>query len=559
MKKFFNILLLCLFIAPFLHSQEGIDVWTTNTTTIGRVFGMVIDESNQSIMYAGGLDQGVNKTTNGGLNWTQVNSGLTSILVQAIAISKNNPQYLYAGTAGGANAGVYKTTNGGTLWTQVNTGITETISVQALMVHPDNPSIAWCTIFTGAADAVNGIYKTTDGGANWFVSNNGIGTIKNFLSLAMSPTDPNTIYAGSSFLVTGSTGPSAIYKSTNGGTNWVLSSTGLPTDPTEINPIRTMQVSTADPNIVVAGLFMNTVNGGFYLSTDAGASWVKKHNGLPSATGTLIRSSAIRPVLTNQFFVGLDRSTFTDIGVFITTDGGDNWSSFNGGTMLNTYGIRALVFNSTGNHTLFAGVATATGQGVYELTFSFIPVELVSFSAEVLAGNVSLSWITASELNNYGFQIERRNAESGEWMNIGFVNGNGSSTEMRYYSFSDNSVPVGKYFYRLKQLDFSGSYEYSDEVEVTILEVLNDFTLNQNYPNPFNPSTKISFSIPQNGFTSLKVYDVLGNEVANIIEGVLSEGNYDIQFNASGLSSGIYFYSLTSGEFTKTLKMILSK
>ena len=170
-----------------------------------------------------------------------------------------------------------------------------------------------------------------------------------------------------------------------------------------------------------------------------------------------------------------------------------------------------------------------------------------------------MSWITATELNNYGFQIERRNSESNEWTNIGFVNGNGSSTETQYYSFSDNSVPVGKYFYRLKQLDFSGSFEYSSEVEVTILEVLNDFTLNQNYPNPFNPSTKISFSIPQNGFTTLKVYDVLGNEVANIIEGELSEGSYDIQFNASGLSSGIYFYSLTSGEFTKTMKMILSK
>ncbi len=123
------------------------------------------------------------------------------------------------------------------------------------------------------------MYKTTDGGANWFPIINGIGAIKNFLSLAMSPADPNTIYAGSSFQVATSTGPSAIYKSTDGGANWVLSSTGLPTDPTEINPIRTMQVSSANPNVVIASLFMNTANGGFYLSTDAGASWTKKHNG----------------------------------------------------------------------------------------------------------------------------------------------------------------------------------------------------------------------------------------------------------------------------------------
>jgi len=564
MKKFFNILFLYVFIAPFIFAQEGVDIWTTTTTTIGRVYGMDIYQLNQDVMYACGLDQGVNRSTDGGLTWSAVNNGLLNTQVQAIALPKDHPigQFvIYAGTAPGANDGVYKTTNGGDSWTRIVNGIAEpagTLGVQALLVLPD-PNIVYCTIFNATANATNGIYKTTDGGANWFPIVNGIGAIKNFLALAMSPADPNTIYAGTSFDPITSTGPSAIYKSTDGGANWVLSSNGLPTDPTEINPVRVIQVSEDNPNIVAAGLFMNTVNGGFYLSTDAGASWAKKHNGLPSATGTLIRSLAIRPVLTNQYFVGLDRSTPTDIGVFITTDGGDNWSSFNSGTMLNTYGVRALVFNTTGNHTLFAGCGTATGQGVYEYTFSFVPVELVSFSAEVVSGQVNLSWITATEINNYGFEIERRNAESEVYSNIGFVNGNGNSTEMRYYSFSDNSVPVGKYFYRLKQLDFSGTFEYSSEVEVSILEVLNDFTLNQNYPNPFNPSTRISFIIPQSGYTTLKIFDVLGNEVANIIEGELNAGSYELQFDASGLSSGIYFYSLTSGEFTKTMKMILSK
>ena len=185
----------------------------------------------------------------------------------------------------------------------------------------------------------------------------------------MSPTDPNTIYAGSSFQVATSTGPSAIYKSTDGGANWVLSSTGLPTDPTEINPIRTMQVSTANSNVVIAGLFMNTANGGFYLSTDAGASWTKKHNGLPTDVGTLIRSSAIDLYSVINFMLGLDRATPTNIGVWMTTDGGDNWVAFNGGTMLEYIWNTRIVFNSTGNHTLFAGCGTATGQGVYEYTF----------------------------------------------------------------------------------------------------------------------------------------------------------------------------------------------
>ena len=562
MKKRLNILFLFLVLVPFIHSQDGIDIWTTSTTSIGRIYAMMIDENNPSTLYAGGLDQGIWKTTNSGTNWNQINNGLTNTQVQAMALCKNSSQVLYVGTAPGANDGVYKSTDGGGSWTRVVNGIAEpagTLGVQALLVHPTNPNIAYCTIFNAAANATNGIYKTTDGGANWFPIINGIGAIKNFLALAMSPADPNTIYAGSSFDPTTSTGPSAIYKSTDAGANWVLSSTGLPTATTDINPIRTIQVSSANPNVVIATLFMNTVNGGFYLSTNAGANWTKKQTGLPVDIGQNMRSSAIRPLFENQFFVGMDGAD--SLGVWATTNGGNNWFSFNNGTMLNTYVIRGLVFSSAGNHTLYAGRASTTANlgGVYDYTFSFVPVELVSFSAEVFSSDVTLSWITASELNNYGFQVERRNAESNEWNNIGFVNGNGSSTEIQYYSFSDNSVSVGKYFYRLKQLDFSGSFEYSNEVEVTILEVLNDFTLNQNYPNPFNPSTRISFIIPQNGYTTLKVFDVLGNEVATIIESDLSQGSYELLFDASGLSSGIYFYSLTSGEFSKTMKMILSK
>jgi len=562
MKKHFNILFLFLVLVPFIHSQDGIDIWTTSTTTIGRVYAMAIDENSPSTVYACGLDQGVWKTTNSGGNWTQINNGLTNTQAQAIALCKNSSQVLYVGTAPGANDGVYKSTDGGGSWTRVVNGIAEpvgTLGVQALMVHPTNPNIAYCTIFNGAANATNGLYKTTDGGANWSAIINGIGTIKHFLSLAMSPADPNTIYVGSSFDVTTSTGPSAIYKSTDAGANWVLSSTGLPTATTDINPIRTMQVSSANPNVVIATLFMNAATGGFYLSNNAGANWTKKQNGLPVDLRSNMRSSAIRPLFDNQFYVGLDG--VDSMGVWGTTNGGNNWFDFNGGTMLNTYVVRALVFNPTGNHTLFAGRASTTANlgGVYEYTFSFVPVELVSFSAEVVSGTVNLSWITATEINNYGFEVERRNAETEVWSNVGFINGNGSSTEMHYYSFADNSVSVGKYFYRLKQLDFSGSYEYSGEVEVTILEALNDFSLNQNYPNPFNPSTRIAFSIPNSSFVTLKVFDILGNEISTLVNRELTSGSYEVEFVAKDVPSGVYFYSLTAGDFTKTLKMILSK
>jgi hypothetical protein len=152
------------------------------------------------------------------------------------------------------------------------------------------------------------------------------------------------------------------------------------------------------------------------------------------------------------------------------------------------------------------------------------------------------------------------------WENIGFVNGNGTTTETQSYSFTDNNLNSGKYIYRLKQIDFDGAFEYSNEVEV-IINAPEKFELSQNYPNPFNPSTKISYSIPnviasetkQSALTTLKVYDVLGNEVAILVNEVQSSGNYEVTFNASLLSSGVYFYKLQAGSFVETKKMILMK
>ncbi len=559
MKKFLNIFFLFVVLVPFINSQDGIDIWTTTTNAVGNVWAIVIDPSNQNIMYSGSNNLGVYKTTNAGTNWNQMNTGLLNTQVQALAICSGSPQYLYAGTAPGTNAGVYKSTDGGANWIQVNNGISEAIGVQALMVHPNDPNTAWVAIFVATSDAINGLYKTTDGGANWFPITNGIGTIKNFLCFAMSPVDPNTIYAGSSFQVSGSTGPSAIYKSTNGGANWFLSSNGLPNATTDINPIRTMQVSALNPNVVIATLFMNTVTGGFYVSTDAGANWTKKHNGLPSDIGQNMRSSAIRPLFDNQFYVGMDGAD--SLGVWATTDGGNNWFGFSGGTLLNTFVIRALAFNSTGNHTLYAGCSSTNGAGIYEYTFSFIPVELVSFSADVYSNDVVLSWITATETNNYGFEILRSLNDGNQiWETIGFVAGNGTSSEFRNYSFTDFNVAAGNYLYRLKQLDYGGNYSLLKIVEVNVLPPDN-YLLMQNYPNPFNPNTRIAFNIPKSAHTILRVTDVIGNVVATLLDGVIPPGSYELDFDATsihgGLPSGVYFYTLQAGDFSITKKMML--
>jgi len=186
-----------------------------------------------------------------------------------------------------------------------------------------------------------------------------------------------------------------------------------------------------------------------------------------------------------------------------------------------------------------------------------VPVELINFSVKVQETEVVLEWITATELNNLGFEIERRNVDQG-WQNVGFVPGHGTTTEKQFYQFEDQPEINGKYKYRLKQIDYDGTFEYSDEVAVEYIQQFT-FKLEQNYPNPFNPTTKIKYSIPQNGFVTLSVFNSVGERVALLEEGMKEAGNYEMDFNGRNLPSGIYFYCLSSGEFTKTNKMILIK
>jgi hypothetical protein len=215
--------------------------------------------------------------------------------------------------------------------------------------------------------------------------------------------------------------------------------------------------------------------------------------------------------------------------------------------------IRTLIVNSTSY--LFAGSVFG---GVFKSINSTIPVNLTSFTVIYLKNNVQLNWSTATELNNYGFEIERSTNKS-DWRLIGFREGRGTTTEPQNYSFTDNLFGESshKLYYRLKQIDYDGSFEYSDVVEVDIAPT--EFYLSQNYPNPFNPTTKIKFTISDLRFTTLKVYDVLGREVTTLVNEEKQPGVYEVEFNAGNLASGIYYYQLKAGEFLETKKMILTK
>ncbi len=211
-----------------------------------------------------------------------------------------------------------------------------------------------------------------------------------------------------------------------------------------------------------------------------------------------------------------------------------------------------------GSHMLYA--TPLTNAQMFKLgmdtSWTVVPVELSSFIVSANGLIVSLNWNTASETNNNGFEIQKKLVN--KFVTVGFVRGNGTTTEMHNYNFTDKQEKAGKYIYRLKQIDYNGTCEYSKEVEVTVVFGMN-YTLNQNYPNPFNPTTKISYSIPQSGFVQLNVYDALGNVVKTLVNESKDAGYYDIEFNASGLTSGIYFYQIKSCNFSETKKLVIMK
>ena len=191
-----------------------------------------------------------------------------------------------------------------------------------------------------------------------------------------------------------------------------------------------------------------------------------------------------------------------------------------------------------------------------------IPVELNNFTASLSDSKVYLSWETSSETNNLGFYIERRNSSSTEnqtdWIEIGFIEGKGSSTERNFYSFEDQLLNDGTYQYRLRQIDYDGTFKYSNEVEVNLFSI-KSFELSQNYTNPFNPTTTISFQIPEESFISLKVFDAIGTEIETIAEGKYPAGVHEVIFNADKLSSGLYMYRIISGNNELTRKMLVVK
>jgi hypothetical protein len=247
---------------------------------------------------------------------------------------------------------------------------------------------------------------------------------------------------------------------------------------------------------------------------------------------------------------------------------------YKGNLLLGAITFRDILFAAVDSNASLQGITVTGGRlnvynGALAVSNYIVPVELEYLSAENSENGVLLTWITATETNNLGFEIEKLFhpliSEGGEqpeggssWEIVGFVDGYGTTTERKIYSYVDNDIKVGFYNYRLKQIDYDGSFEYSDIANVEV-PAPNEFALMQNYPNPFNPTTNIQYAISSRQIVTLKVFDVLGKEIATLINEEKPAGSYEIDFNANDLPSGIYFYKLQANDFTQTKKMILLK
>ncbi len=217
--------------------------------------------------------------------------------------------------------------------------------------------------------------------------------------------------------------------------------------------------------------------------------------------------------------------------------------------------------SENGNLDFYNGFGEVQPQNI---VINSLPVELTTFTANIYGNNVSLNWQTATEVNNYGFEVERNTPLRGEaegrgvWEKIGFVNGNGNSNSPKNYSCEDKNVSFGKHSYRLKQIDNDGQFQYSNTIEVDFCAP-QKFELSQNYPNPFNPSTTIRFNLPEASIVKLTLYNILGEEMRTLVNEYREAGAHTINFSANESISGIYIYIIEASGLTQTRKMMLIK
>jgi len=518
-------LFLFLFLASFSLQAQWISVSSGLT---GDIWGVDwVDENTAWILDANGA---VARSTDGGL--TFASAGTVGAAAYSIAGLSATTAVVVTGPASGAGA-IFRTTNGGTNWTQVYT------ATGAWFNSVDNLS---ATVLWAQSDPTDGsfhIVKSTDAGATWTLAanrpaapaTNVFGANSSYYSIG------NTLWFGTGG-ASGATLANRVYRSASGVDGpWTFATAA---------------------NQFTGAIAFNSPSGfglvGFWQATNA----------LGRSTDGGLNFTAIAPP------IGLTRGleflpntnigwAATSTGLWRTQDGGTSWDAetlplgFSSSVM-----PKVFVVNANSYKVLVGG-----NLGQLLRFFTVVPVELTSFTASVSGNTVNLNWVTASETNNQGFEVQRKVGADGEFAVVGFKSGMGSTTERVEYTFADiiSSLNADKIYYRLKQIDFGGQFEYSDEVEVNTVFVADAYQLHQNYPNPFNPSTAITFDMPADNFVTISVYNALGQQVTELYSGFTAAGRHTVNFDAAGLTSGIYYAVMKTADnsFRQTVKMSLMK
>ena len=450
----------------------------------------------------------VARTSDGGYTWTEQMSPYSGDINEVVAPS---PEHAIAGCDGG---NVLLTTDGGNNWNLVATGITGTNSdILAIDFVDDN---------FGIVAAYNGtVAKSTDGGASWNI----ISTISGYNPWDMDMVDQ--LYGWVS-----GTGE-RISRTTDGGVTWQQQFA--------VGGLGTYGISFIDRERGIAG----GTGGNTYYTTNGGVNWYPAT--IPPNYTVWGIHFVQSPIL------GTIGMTACASGyVYISTDGGANW------TLQPRYTISTFddIYMTDAAHAWIVG---NSGVILRYLEPANVPVELTNFTANVETNNVILNWLTATELNNKGFEILRQSQNEREWKEIGFVPGRGTTTEITSYTYKDEDLNPGFYNYKIKQIDFDGSHKFYELEETIEISSPFEFNLAQNYPNPFNPTTSIKYTISSRQFVTLKIFDLLGREVTTLINEEKPAGDYEVNFDGSNLPSGVYFYQLKAGSFVQINKMVILK
>ncbi len=470
----------------------------------------------------GGTDGGLVRSTNNGTNWANVGGGMSYSNVRALLSIASYPFDLVAGTVSG---GTFMSSDTGRTFTGFPDA---SFQIGGIVTHVNSLlNIVGQSEFWAGTE--KGVYLLPQyyPFSPWISYSDGLPSVETKVRAVIEK--DGQIYAGTD---------GGVFK-LNGST-WVEKNNGLTL--TNVTALASMS------GYLIAGA-ANGTGQGIYLSTDNGDTWTFSKS-ISSITSILAGGPNI--------FVG----SFGD-GIWLSKNYGSTWSQVNDGFGGAAYYVLSLGANS---QYIYAGTNNANiwRRPLSEVITDPLPVELTSFNGAAKGKAVELKWTTATEVNNYGFEVERKTIDNGKlkidnWNKLGFVEGNGTTNAPKEYSFSDSKIGTGRYSYRLKQIDRDGKFEYSQEVEVMVGSAPQKFDLAQNYPNPFNPTATIGFTLQTSGMTTLKVYDVIGREVATLVNEVKEAGYYSVTFDASKLSSGIYFAKLQSGDKVQLKKMLMIK